>query len=600
MNYFSGVLFLAILAILSFTLRNFQFEKQGFSPAVNMIEESKKYRIIAKNNIPSDYFFKRLPYFSFRFLFFSPGIVVSDFNSDGYMDFFVPNSSSRKKQFLFINKKGKGFSEESEKWGIRPLNQDSFNISGAPIDFDNDGDMDLIVTRLAGCTLLYQNIGNKFEEVSKKYQLNDCSSSQMVLPYDFNSDGHLDLFFIKYWGKITNIDDINEDTFRVENYINAKNGGINSLHLFDGKKFTDSGLDWGLKNSYWSFDATLLDLDNDDKMEIYVANDFGPDQIYKIMNGKLKNVTKNWKGPDRRNGMNASHFYPLNSSFPNIFVSNIYLKNYMQRGNFFWKSNGKNLKDQAIPKGISNCGWSWGSVFGDFNLDGLEDLYIGNGMITSKLDPSNNIETPAVMRSLPVDLFKNFDALFFYNKNRTLNKSEQALEEIIRGSIDRKTRSFSGNQRDCFFIQNRGKFTNASNKIKGHQAWDARGVAIIDIENDGRLDLIISVQGGDLKLLKNYPLRNQGNKQNWVGFSLQKELIPSSSFGTKLVVTQNDTVYRKIYLGGKSGFMTFSDPRVHFGLQTNDKINLELIYPSGMIIKKENLETGKYHTINEF
>ena len=520
------------------------------------------------------------------------GISVADINQDGFMDFYVVTSKVGEKNSLFINQAGTKFIDQADKWGIAQLNTMSefeqvnsdktFSSSISPLffDYNSDGLIDLYVARL-GCSRLYRNTGKRFIDVTIKSNLTDCKNAQGSMPIDYDKDGDLDLLVIRFFSDIDLFINHDEDIW-VNKVYDADNGGQNTLYENLGNgQFQDVTNKTLGPNSRWSFDAGLGDLDGDGNLEIFVANDFGPDSMYKIINGSFKLITELLGKPDRRFGMGVSIDYPAQSNLPIVHISNAYHKGYLHEGNFLWKYQDKNSKieDTAKAFGTNNCLWAWGSVFGDFDVNGETDLYVTNGFFTpAKLnDPKNLSFTMGTINSLPG----------FLTSKRSLLKS-------YLDNSDPRGIAFADRETDCLFWKDNHKFIDIAEAVGITDDWDGRAVASVDVENDGDLDLLVSTRNKGVRLL----LNNLDKTTNWIGLTLDNSPLHKSLIGTEVIVTQADNSWRKLYTAGKTGFMAISDQRMHFGLKNNLPVNVSVLWPNGEKSMFKNLPAGKYHSVS--
>lgn len=501
-----------------------------------------------------------------RMVFYIAGAAVADFNSDGWMDILLVNSKPQSRSHLYLNEKGRYFREASDPWGLAPMGEGGAPTSPVVLDFDNDGRPDLFVGRL-GCALLFRNTGTRFEKIP----LEDCDNSAGAVPVDVNEDGLLDLYVIRNWPAI--------DYFNIgSNYpypdllADAVNGGINQLFLNKGTRFerasdTSSGGD-----SHWSIDAAVGRLSPEDKfLRIYTANDYGRDSLLAIREGGLSPDHQAKMPFERRSGMSVSFGDLDGSGFPHIYVSNIYTPEYNIQENFLWKMINGKLVDQARTYRAHACGWAWGSAFADFNLDGQQDLYVANGMITGESTQEYSYIS-AVNMALP----------------DVVRRSNQGWPLI-------GDRSLSGRQTDCLLLNTPQGFVNVARQVGIRDHWDGRAAALIDIDNNGALDLLVTVQEGKPHLF--YNTINPGKR--WVGFQLMGRKSNRDGVGARIEVRQKGRSLFRWGTGGRNGAMASSDPRLHFGLASDDKITVEIQWPSGITQNFGDVEPGHYYHIDE-
>jgi hypothetical protein len=349
--------------------------------------------------------------------------------------------------------------------------------------------------------------------------------------------------------------------------------------------FTEVEGDGTAADSHWTLDATFADLLGDGVTRLYLANDYGADSIYSLKNGRFQNQSTLFKVPDRRFGMSSSLGDLSGTGKPHIFVSNEYISNYDQTGNFLWFYNGNFLDDEAPRRHIDNCGWAWGSYFGDFDLDGKEDLYVTNGFVTGE---------------------KGGDDVYplFYGKMRkagyefvagTMMSSAMEFSGKYKNWPKLLNRSWAGNEVGCLFLNKGDSFENVSAQVGLSESWDGRAVAGVDFDNNGSLDLLITTQDGSPHLLRN----TIEPHRHWIGISLLGTKSNRDGTGAKLEVIQNGKHQYRWSTGGRTGFMANSDPRIHFGLATEDPVDINVFWPSGTFTSLKHVETGQYLRVTE-
>jgi len=222
---------------------------------------------------------------------------------------------------------------------------------------------------------------------------------------DYDLDGDLDFLVLKYGASGADIGDFpTPHPFR-----DARNGGANVLLENQGDfRFSDatekSGL--GPGNNRFSFAACWEDFDDDGLPDVYIANDFGPNQLFRNAGNRFEDVSLKSGTQDWGFGMSATWGDYDRDGRMDLYVSNMfssagnqivpqayaglsltdevrtrYLK--MVRGNSLLRnSGGGSFSDVTDPVVEGFGGWAWGSKFADFNNDGWEDLYVANGYIT--------------------------------------------------------------------------------------------------------------------------------------------------------------------------------------------------------------------------
>ena len=195
-------------------------------------------------------------------------------------------------------------------------------------------------------------------------------------------------------------------------YHDAKNGVQNVLLINDGDwEFRDATAEVGLdeNNRRFSYAAAWEDFDHDGDMDLYVANDFGRNNLYRNDQGRFKDVAAEAGVEDMSAGMSVAWSDFDRDGHMDLYVGNMFssagnrityqrrfqsqssnrdVQSQFQRharGNTLFRNlgNGK-FDDVSVTSGVTMGRWSWGSIFADINNDGWDDLLVGNGMVTSK------------------------------------------------------------------------------------------------------------------------------------------------------------------------------------------------------------------------
>ena len=488
-------------------------------------------------------------------------VAVADFDSDGFDDVFLTDSSANGHNRLYRNDGGRRFIDVTANSGISSGN-DARNASADALwfDYNNDGRPDLYVVRF-GRSLLYENLGKgKFRERSREAGLDQYRNAITAVAFDYDRDGDLDLFIGSYFQPI-DIFQPKTPRFFPENFETANNGGGVTVFRNGGSgTFEDVTAAAGFRISGWTLDLGHADFDNDGDDDLYVAADFGTDRFF-VNNGdgRFRDATEKVIGIDTKKGMNADWGDYDNDGLLDAYVTNI-TDDYMREGNFLWRNNGDGtLIDVSRETGTHNTGWGWGAKFFDYDNDGWLDLYVTNGWVSGSGD------------SYVPDIFKM----------------------IIEGDGDfsdaRKwppmgNKSLSGHQKNRLFHNaGNGVFREEAGLAGLDSQLDGRGIAVADFDNDGRLDLVVANAGAPAMLFRNHlPLDH-----HWVAFQLQGAQSNREAIGAQVRLTAGGLTQLRFIDGGNS-FAGQSSRRLHFGLGKAAKLDkLEVRWPSGL---RENFE----------
>ena len=352
-----------------------------------------------------NHWLSRMPVRAMLNRFGTPGISVADVNGDGLDDLFLcqePGLPNR----LFIQKENGQAIETSKEWGIDWIEDSRSSIFA---DFDNDGDQDLAVA-CYGMVVIAEN--DQQERFKPAAILKTSWSTSSISAADYDNDGLLDLYVCAY---------VNEDNGSSIGtgsnefiYHDAENGAPNSLLKNATKEigefsFIDVTEESGLNqnNSRWSFAASWEDFDNDGDQDLYVANDYGRNNLYENDNGIFKDIAAKSYTEDSASGMSVTWADYNKDGMMDLYVSNMFsaagnritnqkeFKSAVQesirnrfkrfaRGNTLLQNEGLTFKDTSLSAGVNMGRWAWGSNFIDFNNDTFPDLVVANGYLTSK------------------------------------------------------------------------------------------------------------------------------------------------------------------------------------------------------------------------
>ena len=291
--------------------------------------------------------------------------------------------------------------------------QDASRLSGVDIldwsyaslflDLDNDGDQDLAVATGKSLLLLANNGDGQFS-LKTKYP---GSYEYSLTAVDYDNDGSLDLYLCNYTAdRETGLSRFG----RPVPFFNATNGGRNVLLRNAGNwVLTDVTAEVGLdqNNTRWSYAASWEDYDNDGDMDLYVANDFGHNNLYRNDRGQFKDVAAATGAIDANFGMSVSWGDYNRDGWMDIYIANMFsaaghrvtyqsqfkpmsdAAPYQQlaRGNTLLQNAGNGtFRDVSRQADVTMGRWSWGSLFADINNDGWDDLLVCNGYLSQEPD----------------------------------------------------------------------------------------------------------------------------------------------------------------------------------------------------------------------
>ncbi|MFN3323826.1 MAG: CRTAC1 family protein [Bryobacteraceae bacterium] len=476
------------------------------------------------------------------------GACWLDYNNDGWMDLYLVNGATlaqlqgkdppRTTNYLYRNNGNGTFTDVTAAAGV-PGRGWGFGCVAA--DYDNDGQIDLLVTNF-GPNILYRNRGNgTFEDVTERAGVGGGEIWHAGAAFgDFDLDGHLDLFVPGYLEF-----DIKNPEFKTCEYRGLKvhacgplgyKGAPDALYRNNGDgTFTNVTEKAGVADSklYFGFQAIFEDFDNDGWPDILVANDSHPNLLYRNNGdgtfeeiGVPAGVAFNADGKEMSSMGVAVGDYN-NDGNVDLFITTFSNDNYV-----LFHNDGDGLfTDASYPVGVGEATvpyLGWAAFFFDYDNDGHPDLFCANGHVYPEVDGALR-ET----YRQPMQLFRNL-----------------------------------GN----------GKLRDWSREagLLAIPPESARGGSYADFDNDGDLDVVISVMDGKPLLLENVG----GNRANWLRITLQGEKCNRMAVGARVKVTaEGVTQYATVRAGGS--YLSSNDPRLHFGLAKAVEAEIEVNWPGG-------------------
>ena len=482
------------------------------------------------------------------------GAVWFDYNNDGRLDLYVVSGKElgkgmhpyplRKRpesaphNHLYRNEGDGKFTDVTDSARV---GGDLFSMAAIAADYDNDGNVDLLVTGY-GKVILYRNKGDgTFEDVTAKagIQIPGWSIGSAWLDYD--RDGCVDVFI----GRYVKFDPEYRSYYAADNYPGPLDYEPETnvlLHNNCNGTFTDVSAASGIARVKGrTMGATAGDFDLDGYPDIYVANDKTENFLFhNEKNGTFKEIALAAGVAYGQNGENTSAMGPVFQDLDQDGKVDLWVSD--SKYDRLMKNVGQlKFKDITQPSGISQLSAqyvSWGTGLHDFDNDGLDDIFVVHGGLIHMVPQEHSV-------------FRNVgDAKF---------------EDVSTGA-------------GSFFTK----------KSVG------RGAAFADYDSDGRVDAFIVNLGGPAFLL-----HNVSPAGHWISVKLVGRKSNRDGIGARVEVVAGGRQQMHERVAG-SGYLSQDDPRLHFGIGAATKVQrLTVIWPSGTRQVLEDVAADRVITVEE-
>jgi hypothetical protein len=496
------------------------------------------------------------------------GVALFDYDNDGRLDIFFVNGApltdptakgtipqKTDPKFwnrLFRQKKDGTFEDVTEKAGLQGV---GYGMGVAVGDYDNDGYEDLYVTAYGGNRLYHNNGDGTFSDVTEKSGTGGSGWSTSAAWVDLNNDGLLDLVVLRYlqW----DFDDIwcgeHREGYRSYCHPDIFRAIAPLVYHNDGNgHFTEVTAKVGLDKPSKGLGVAIADFDRDGKIDIVMANDSMLEYLYRNKgDGTFEEVglpAEIAVDGDGRTyaGMGVDFQDYDNDGLPDLVITNLANQKYA-----LYRNNGdSSFSYDSYVSGIGGMTLlhsGWGIRFLDYDNDGRKDLLVAQG---------HDLDT--------IEL--NFPQLR-YKEPMLLAHNEG------KGFVDVSARSG-----EVF-----------------HRAWTGRGLAIGDIDNDGRIDAVVTTNDGPAYVLHN----ETATSNHWLTISLVGHRSNRDGIGAEIKVTTS-TGSQLATVSTAGSYLSSSDKRAHFGLGAETIVkSIRIQWPSGVIQTLENVSADQILKLDE-
>jgi hypothetical protein len=496
------------------------------------------------------------------------GVALFDYDNDGRLDLFfvngapladptapgtIPQKAGAKDWNRLYHQKVDGtFEDVTEKAGVQGV---GYGMGVAAGDYDNDGYEDLYVTAYGGNRLYHNNGDGTFTDVTAKSGTGGSGWSTSAAWVDLDNDGLLDLVVLRYlqW-------DFNDV------YCGEHREGYRAychpdlfpaiaplvFHNDGGGRFTEVAEKYGLGKPGKGLGLAIADFDRDGKIDLAVANDSMPEFLYRNKgSGSFEEVGLEAEiavDADGRTyaGMGIDFSDYNNDGLPDLIITNLANQRYA-----LYRNNGDaSFTYDSYMTGIARMTQlhsGWGIRFLDYDNDGWKDLLITQGHDMDTIEQTS----PQLHYKEPMMLVRNTGH---------------------GGFVDVSARSGS-----VFQVP-----------------WVGRGMAVGDVDNDGRMDAVVTVNGGAAHILHNETVTSN----HWLTLMLVGHRSNRDGIGAEVKLSSpRGLQYATVSTAGS--YLSSNDKRIHFGLGADTAAAIEIHWPSGITQKVDGVKADQVLRVEE-
>ena len=496
------------------------------------------------------------------------GVALFDYDNDGRLDIFMvngaplqdptPKGSTPQKtgpnywNRLYHQKADGTFEDVTERAGLQGA---GYGMGVTVGDYDNDGFEDLYVTAYGGNKLYHNNGDGTFTDVTEKAGVAGSGWSTSAAWVDLDNDGLLDLIVLRYlqW----DFDDIwcgeHKEGYRAYCHPDVFQAVSPLVYHNDGNgHFTEVSQKIGLAKPGKGLGIALADYDRDGHIDLFIANDSMVEFLYHNKGdgtfeevGLLSEVAVDGDGRTFA-GMGVDFADYNNDGWPDLIITDLANQRYA----LYQNNRDSTFTYDSFTSGIARITMphsGWGVRFLDYDNDGWKDLLVTQGHDLDTVE----LSYPNLHYREPMLLLRNTGKEF----------------------VD----------------------VSAASGVIFSQPWLGRGMAVGDIDNDGRLDAVVTTNDGPVHIVRNEtPTQNHWLKLKLVGHKSNRDAI-----GAEVrLVTSKSQQFATVSTAGS--YLSSSDKRVHFGLGPESVAqSIEIRWPSGIRQTLKNVSADQILQVDE-
>jgi hypothetical protein len=496
------------------------------------------------------------------------GAALFDYDNDGRLDIFLVNGAPIEDPTpkgtipqktgpeywnrLYHQRADGTFEDVTLKAGLQGV---GYGMGVAVGDYDNDGFEDLYVTAYGGNRLYHNNGDGTFRDVTEKAGVGGSGWSSSAAWVDLDNDSFLDLVVLRYlqW----DFEDIwcgeHREGFRAYCHPDYFKAAVPLVYHNNGNgTFTEVAQKIGLAKPAKGLGIAIADYDRDGHIDLFFANDSMVEQLYHNKGdgtfeevGLLAGVAADIDGHTYA-GMGVDFSDYDNDGWPDIVVTNLANQRYA-----LYHNNGDGTFNYSSPAaGISRMTMThsgWGVRFFDFDNDGRKDLLIAQGHDLDTIEKTS----PNLRYREPMLLARN---------------TGKEFQDVT---------------------------ASAGPALGEPYVW--RGLATGDLDNDGRLDALVTANDGPVRVLRN----ETANANHWILLNLTGHKSNRDAIGAAVsITTASGAQYATVTTA--SSYLSSSDKRVHFGLGKASVVEtIEIRWPSGIVQSLKDVAADRIVQIDE-